>query len=66
MKQVLFSLIFLFTTIYSMAQKNSTVKGIAFDSLANRPVVSATVSLLENKDSSLVSFTMTDNAGRFE
>lgn len=48
------------------AQKNGTVKGIAFDTLAKRPVASATISILDKKDSSLVSFTMTDNGGRFE
>lgn len=48
------------------AQKTGIIKGIAFDTLSKQPVESATVSLLEKKDSSLVSFSMTDNAGRFE
>ncbi len=50
----------------AIGQKTGTVKGIAFDTLSKRPIPSATVSLLEKKDSSLVSFTMTDNSGRFE
>lgn len=51
---------------YVMAQKNATIKGIAFDTSLKRAVTEATVTLLEKKDSSLVSFTMTDDAGRFE
>jgi hypothetical protein len=50
----------------SIAQKNGVVKGIAFDTLSKQPVLSATVTLLQKKDSSLVSFTMTDNKGQFE
>jgi hypothetical protein len=48
------------------AQKNGSIKGVAFDTLAKQPVGSATISVLDRKDSSLVSFTMTDNSGRFE
>ena len=49
-----------------MAQKNGTVKAVAFDTLSKQPVASATVTVLEKKDSSLVSFTLTDNLGKFE
>src|SRR5688572_29015303 len=52
--------------ITGFAQKNGSIKGIAYDSLAKAPVASATISVLERKDSSLVTFTMTDNGGRFE
>jgi len=48
------------------AQKNGTVKGVAFDTLAQKTVGAVTVTVLDKKDSSLVSFTMTDNAGNFE
>ena len=48
------------------AQKNGTVKGIAYDTLAKAPVASATITVLDKKDSSLITFTMTDNGGRFE
>lgn len=48
------------------AQKNGSIKGVLFDTAANQPVASATITLLQKKDSSLVSFTMTDNKGRFE
>ena len=48
------------------AQKNGSVKGTLFDTASKQPVASATITLLQKKDSSLVSFTMTDNKGYFE
>src|SRR5882724_4508097 len=48
------------------AQRNGTLKGVLFDTVANQPVASATITILQKKDSSLVTFTMTDNKGRFE
>lgn len=54
-----------FTTVLS-AQKNGSVKGIAFDTISKQPVPAATITVLERKDSSLVTFTMTGNDGRFE
>ena len=53
-------------TITTTAQRNGSVKGIAYDTLSKKPVASATITLLLKKDSSLISFTMTDNSGRFE
>lgn len=50
----------------SYAQKAGSVKGAIMDTLAKQPVASATITLLSKKDSSLVSFTMTDNKGVFE
>ncbi|HRG82978.1 MAG TPA: outer membrane beta-barrel family protein [Chitinophagaceae bacterium] len=60
--------ILLFTGLCSTvsAQRNGTVKGIAYDTISKQPVAAATVSVLDRKDSSLVSFTMTGNDGRFE
>lgn len=54
-----------FTSAIS-AQKNGTVKGVAFDTISKQPVAGATITVLEKKDSSLVSFTMTGNDGKFE
>ena len=54
-----------FTTVL-LAQRNGSVKGIAFDTISKQPVAGATVTVLEREDSSLVSFTMTGNDGRFE
>lgn len=66
MKKLYFLLVLLLATVTVSAQKNGSVKGIAFDTIAKQPVGSATISLLDRKDSSLVSFTLTDNAGLFE
>lgn len=53
------------TTVLS-AQKNGSVKGVAFDTISKQAVSAATVTVLERKDSSLVTFTMTGSDGRFE
>lgn len=63
-KILLFLLAACFTTVLS-AQRNGTVKGIAFDTISQSPVAGATITVLEKKDSSLVTFTMTGNDGRF-
>lgn len=47
------------------AQKGS-VRGILQDSLSSLALTDATVSLVDLKDSSLISFTLTDENGRFE
>src|ERR1700741_1387731 len=66
MRRICF-LLFLFSfAITSQAQRNGQVKGIAYDTLSKQPVANATITLLQKKDSSLVSFTMTDNNGRFQ
>jgi hypothetical protein len=54
-----------FTTAL-LAQKNGSVKGLAFDTISKQPVSSATITVLDRKDSSLISFTMTGNDGRFQ
>ena len=66
MRKVCFLLLLGFITTSLAAQKNGSVRGIAFDTLSKSPVPSATISVLDRKDSSLVTFTMTDNVGRFE
>lgn len=60
---LLFSII-LFASV--SAQKNGSVKGILFDTLLQQPVSSVTITLLEKKDSSLVTFTMSGKEGGFE
>jgi hypothetical protein len=66
MRRVILLLVLVFTTMTLSAQKNGVVKGIAFDTISKQPVAGATITVLERKDSSLVSFTMTGNDGRFE
>jgi len=61
----LFFCFFLFS-LTALSQKNGSVKGVIYDTLAKKPVAAATITLLAKKDSSLVSFTMSDNNGRFE
>ena len=60
----LLSSLFFFGFAYS--QKNGSIRGVAFDTTTRIPVSNATITLLLKKDSSLVSFTMTDDKGRFE
>jgi Outer membrane protein beta-barrel family/Carboxypeptidase regulatory-like domain len=66
MRKMLLLLLSVCFTALLLAQKNGTVKGIAFDTISKQPVQGATVTVLDRKDSSLVSFTMTGNDGRFE
>src|SRR3979409_552867 len=66
MRKIFLATGFVLFTLISFAQKNGTVKGIAFDTISKQPVAGATVTVVAKKDSSLVSFTMTDNAGKFE
>jgi hypothetical protein len=65
MRRILVVPFFFFFTIV-FAQKNGIIKGMAFDTIARQPVTSATITLMQKKDSSLISFTMTDNNGKFE
>ena len=66
MRQLYILLATLVFSLCATAQKNGSIQGIAFDSLSRQPIESATVSLMEKKDSSLVSFSVTDNNGKFE
>ena len=61
-------LLFFFTTLLKAvsAQKNGIFRGSVFDSINNHIAIGATVTLFKKKDTSLVSFTMTDNKGLFE
>ena len=62
---LLAGLIFFFSVTIS-AQKNGTIKGIAFDTITKQPVPAATVTVVQKKDSTLVTFTMADSKGNFE
>ena len=66
MRSIYFLLLATCITISSAAQKNGSVKGVAFDTISKQAVSAATVTVLERKDSSLVTFTMTGSDGRFE
>mgnify|MGYP000161294488 CR=1 FL=1 len=65
MKKIYLLFVICLIGLASLAQKG-LVKGTLMDTLAKQPISSATITLLSKKDSSLVSFTMTDNKGVFE
>lgn len=60
--------LWLLLCLFSLAvhAQHGVVKGTLSDTLARQPVASATITLLQKKDSSLVSFTMTNGNGYFE
>jgi outer membrane beta-barrel protein/carboxypeptidase family protein len=60
---LIFLLLAAFTSL--KAQKTSSIRGVAYDSIAKQFVSGATITLLTQKDSSLVSFTLSDNKGSF-
>ena len=66
MRRICFLLCLLSFVITTQAQRNGQVKGVAYDTLSKQAVANATITLLQKKDSSLISFTMTDNNGRFQ
>ncbi len=65
MKQFITVLSFVFLSVQAFSQ-NGTVKGVAFDTSINQSVPNATITLLKKKDSSLITFGMADNNGKFE
>jgi hypothetical protein len=66
MRKAYFLLVLIGCTLAAAAQKNGSIKGIAFDTISKSGVASATITVLDKKDSSLITFTMSDNGGRFE
>ena len=65
MKQLFILILASHSMLLAFSQKSSTVSGHVVDSLNKAPLYSATISLLDPRDSSLVSFCMTDEAGKF-
>jgi hypothetical protein len=55
----------LLLTSYVGSTQNLTIQGTLKDSIANRPLIAATVSLVYANDSSLVSFSRTNESGVF-
>jgi 5-hydroxyisourate hydrolase-like protein (transthyretin family) len=66
MKKLYFLLACLFTYQSVYAQMNGIVTGKLMDTASNKPVAGATITVLDKKDSSLVSFTMTGIDGSYE
>lgn len=50
----------------AVAQRNGSVSGKLMDTTAGKPIAGATITVLDKKDSSLVSFSMSGNDGSFE
>ena len=65
MKKILLVLLSGFTWLATSAQKNGNIKGVVFDTIAKQAVPAATITVLQSKDSSLVTFTMTNSRGEF-
>jgi hypothetical protein len=65
MKKILLILLSGFIWLTSSAQKNGNIKGLVFDTIAKQAVPAATITVLQSKDSSLVTFTMTNSRGEF-
>ena len=65
MKKILLIAFIGFIGISGEAQKTGSVKGIVFDTIAKQPIGAATITVLQRSDSSLVTFTMTNNRGEF-
>ena len=66
MRKILLFITIVMCSFNSFSQKSGTVKGVTFDTSARQAIPNATITLMKKKDSSLVTFTMADNAGRFE
>lgn len=67
MKSIFTLSLFLLTIITAQAQKaDGSIKGKLMDTAAKAPIESATVSILQAKDSSLVTFTLSNKQGVFE
>ncbi len=60
------SILFLALFLTAQAQKLSSIKGKLIDTTTNQPIPDATVSILNVKDSSLATFTLTNKQGIFE
>jgi len=65
MKKILLIALSGFIWLTSSAQKSGNLKGVVFDTIAKQPVPAATITVLQAKDSSLVTFTMTNSRGEF-
>lgn len=67
MRKILFLLTLSFGFYASNAQKaDGSITGKLIDSAASQPISDATVSLVQAKDSSLVTFTLSNKQGVFE
>jgi len=66
MRKLVIALVFTIVSLQSFSQKSGSIKGMIYDTAKSEPVPGATITVMKKKDSSLVSFTMVDNKGRFQ
>ena len=66
MRKLFLALVIVFSGYASLAQQNGRIRGEVTDTIINQPVSSATVTVVNASDSSLVSFGMTNYQGKFE
>jgi hypothetical protein len=65
MKKILLISLSGFIWLTISAQRSGNIKGVVFDTIAKQSVPAATITVLQAKDSSLVTFTMTNSRGEF-
>ena len=65
MRQFYLLVFFIFCGVTGWTQKNGSLKGVAYDTISRKALADATITVLARKDSSLLTFGMTDNSGRF-
>lgn len=65
-KHLLLSIIYLLSISYTISAQNFTIEGKVEDSATKAPLYAATVSLVYAKDSALVSFSRTNDQGRYQ
>lgn len=66
MRKPILLIIILLTTCIAGAQINGSVKGKLLDTTARQSIAEATISVILSKDSSLISFALSDKKGAFE
>jgi hypothetical protein len=63
---LLYVLIMGFTSHVFSQKADGQVKGTLIDTASGKPILDATISIINSSDSSLVTFTLTNSAGNFE
>ena len=67
MRCLLLGLFFSVAALHGLAQgSGGIVRGVLYDSSGKLPLTEATVSVINQKDSALISFTLTSKGGSFE
>jgi hypothetical protein len=66
MKNIYLLGILVFFSLQAVSQNTGNVKGVLMDTAARQPVTDATITILQAKDSSLVTFSRTNKSGAFD